>query len=212
MNPSLFRRVIFKLQIFSERLRGVDFVQSMSAAGLGLSPDRAHGYTSSANRHLKHVLDTLDVEPGDSIVDFGCGKGAVLAQMAKYPFRTVEGVELSEGLAAIARNNMAKLRLRQAVIHQADAAEFADLDRFRFFYFYNPFPCNVMHAVMGNIQASLEHLPRDVTIIYRNPKCHDEIIAGGVFKKTAEFPTEQDFPLYIYRGTSEMADRSRERA
>lgn len=201
MGNDIVRRLAFRARLLWEKVRGVDFMQSVSVEGLGLPADRAHHYSSSANRYLDRVLASLAIRSSDSIVDFGCGKGAALVRLAKFPFDTVEGVELSGELAGIARNNMARLRLHHVVIHQADAAAFTELDRFRFFYFFNPFPCGVMKEVMENIRASLIRCPREATIIYRNPKCHEEVLASDLFRKTGEFPTEQDFPFFIYRST-----------
>lgn len=200
-NPdiTLIDRIAYKFKILWEKLRGIDFLQGESVESLGLSPARSERYSSSANKYLDNVLSSLTIHPGDRIIDFGCGKGAAMARMSRFDFETVEGVELSPKLADIAKTNMRRLGLKHAVIHLRDATQFLDLDRFKFFYFYNPFPCMVMQDVMTNILASLKRFPREASIIYRNPKCHEQIIEGGLFMKTKDFPTEEDFPISVYR-------------
>jgi hypothetical protein len=57
-----------------------------------------------------------------------------------------------------------------------------------------------MKEVMKNIRASLTHFPFEAAMIYRNPKCHAEVLASGLFRKMAEFPAEQDFRFFVYHG------------
>lgn len=200
MRATLHERIIMKLRLAWERLRGVDFIASASLDRIGLTPDRSSRYSSSADHYLDAVLRTLDVRAAtDRIVDLGCGKGAALSRMARFPFAGVEGVELSAGLVAIARSNMARLGLDRVTVHEGDAGAFVDVDRFRFFYLYNPFPCTVMVEVMNNIHASLARAPREAVIVYRNPVCHEAVVQSGNFRQVADFPTNENFPIRVYR-------------
>jgi hypothetical protein len=77
---------------------------------------------------------------------------------------------------------MQKLNVLNAKIYNCDAALFNDIDRYNYFYFFNPFPVIVMKEVINNIKKSLIRIPRNITIIYFNPTCHEEIINDGIFE------------------------------
>lgn len=61
-------------------------------------PDRSR-YLPTAWHVLPRVLRYVGVSDSDVFVDFGCGKGRVVHQAAKRPFRRVIGVEISPDLA-----------------------------------------------------------------------------------------------------------------
>ena len=52
-------------------------------------------------------LRYLGVSDRDVFVEFGCGKGRVVHQAARRPFRRVVGVEISPVLAEAARSGLA---------------------------------------------------------------------------------------------------------
>jgi SAM-dependent methyltransferase len=155
---------------------------------LNLSAEQSHSYSDSGWEHLQRVLSALEIGPEDAIVDFGCGKGGALIVLAAYPFARIAGVEISPELVAIARKNLARLKIDNVELVQGDARDFSALDAYNFVYFFNPFPCRVMAGVMVNLSASLTRQPRKITIIYLNPECHETITASGVFHKVKEFP------------------------
>lgn len=164
---------------------------------LKLSAECAHDYADSGGPELEAVLDNLEITPRDAIIDFGCGKGGALITLAKFSFSKITGVEISTELIDIARRNLSRLRLGRVTIEYCDATEFNDLDGYNYFYFFSPFPCPVMQSVIKNIAASLARQPREVTIIYLNPECHDVVVADTPFVKRQEFehPTLR---YYIY--------------
>ena len=55
------------------------------------------------------ILEELKKEPFGSLLDCGCGTGAVLALLEKeYPDKTFTGIDLSEGMLEIAKNRNLK--------------------------------------------------------------------------------------------------------
>jgi len=169
---------------------------------LNLSAERSFYYSDSGGKALERVLDSLSITPRDAIVDFGCGKGGALISLAKYPFSQIAGVEISEKLVGIAQSNLRRLRIENVRLECCDAAAFTDLDGFNFFYFFSPFPSNVMQAVIKNIADSITRTPRKVTIIYLNPECHEAVVSGSPFIKVKEFdhPT---LSFYIYSNVAQ---------
>lgn len=164
---------------------------------LGLSEERSYYYAHSGGLHLEEVLRALNVTAQDSIVDFGSGKGGVLITLSKFKFLKVTGVEISPILVGIAKKNLKALKIRNVDIVECDASDFTDLERHNYFYFFNPFPCNVMKAVIDNISLSLLNKPRKVTLIYYNPECHDSIVTNSPFVKIKEF-RRHGLSYYIY--------------
>ncbi|GGD26019.1 class I SAM-dependent methyltransferase [Hyunsoonleella pacifica] len=171
------------ISILKERLKGLDFTKQESLEKLGLSKNNSHHYMAGSSGRVKHVLNNLNISETDAILDFGCGKGKMLYVISKYPFRKVDGVEISETLSKTAKKNLTKLSIDKSTIYNYDARDFKDLSRYNYFYFFNPFPKNVMAEVIKNIEDSYTELPREITIIYYVPLYENEILKSGRFKK-----------------------------
>ena len=75
--------------------------------------------------------------------------------------------------------------------------DFTDLDGYNYFYFFNPFPANIMSIVIKNITASLARKPRKATIIYFNPEFHESVVADSPFVKIKEHHYYR-LSFYIY--------------
>jgi SAM-dependent methyltransferase len=164
---------------------------------LNLTAERSHYYANSGGIHLEKVLRTLDITPGDSIVDFGSGKGGALITLSRFPFARVAGVEIAPELVGIARDNLDKLKIQNVTMTVGDAAEFTDLDGYNYFYFFSPFPSAVMRSVIKNICDSLTRRPRKAVIIYFNPEFHDAVVSDSPFVKTREF-NHHELSYYLY--------------
>jgi Methyltransferase domain len=164
---------------------------------LNLPEERSHYYANSGGVHLEKVLRNMGITQQDAIVDFGSGKGGALITLSRYPFSKITGIELSPELVAIAKDNLKKLNITTISMIICDAATFTDLEEYNYFYFFNPFPCNVMSAVVQNISSSLITRPRKAVIIYFNPECHDVVITDSPFVKIKEFH-HHELGYYIY--------------
>jgi len=190
----------WKLRLLSEELMGLDFTCFYNSQEIGNDPTISFGYSSSGNKYLINMLKNLAISTTDNIIDIGCGKGGALRVMLSFPFSRVDGVEISERLAVIARKNLQKLRIlpERCRVITMDASQFQDLDPYNYIYFFNPFSGAVMIKVMANLLASIERKPRKVTILYNNPTCHDEIVGTGVFRKVGEYPDEWGLKVFVY--------------
>lgn len=167
------------------QVRGID-IRWNSVEDLGLSRTRAEAHGNSGGPGLEVVLGALSISPSDSILDIGCGKGGAMITLAKWPFQSVDGIELKPSLIQIAQRNLKRTNSVRGTIHLCDATEFVNFDPYTFLYAYNPFPEAVMKPVLENIRASLRRCPRPVTFIYKNPACHDAVLASG-FRQVREF-------------------------
>ena len=177
------------------------FCRGIDLRGLGseeISSSEEWSYRDSGGPDLDKLLQTLPISRSDTVLDLGCGKGGAMLNMAKYPFSRVDGVEISPNLARIARQNLQRFRISNATIYCCDAADFGDLDKYNYFYMYQPFPEQVMRSVMDNTISSLRRRSRKVTLIYKNPLFHNLIIGAG-FQKVAEVGrTHLHHPFNIY--------------
>ena len=188
-----WREFIFRIRV---HLQKIDLKNSYLDE-LNLSQERCHYHANSGGVHLEKVLRALQITTRDSVVDFGSGKGGALVTLSRYPFAKIAGVEISSALVDIAKRNLEKLNIDNIAMTVADAADFTDLDGYNYFYFFSPFPSVVMKAVMKNITASLNQVPRKAVIIYFNPTFHEDVITDTPFKKIREF-RHHDLRYFIY--------------
>jgi protein-L-isoaspartate(D-aspartate) O-methyltransferase len=80
-----------------------------------------HGQTNSQPTTVRSMLRLLDVQPGQKVLDVGCGSGWTTALLAHLtgPTGRVIGVELEPDLVEFGRDNLERLDLPWASIHEA---------------------------------------------------------------------------------------------
>jgi amino acid adenylation domain-containing protein len=129
-------------------------------------------YSPTPVRTVRNALRKCDVRHEETtFVDVGCGKGRILLLAAELPFRRIVGVEASETLCDVARNNVktASESLdgwnRIDVVH-ADATQFTIPDDAGLFYFYEPFSTDVSSVVLERIEESIRRKPRRVVLCF----------------------------------------------
>ncbi|HEY4760908.1 MAG TPA: class I SAM-dependent methyltransferase [Thermoguttaceae bacterium] len=181
------------------RTRGID-LEYVSCKDLGLSEGTYGHHSATPGPELEKVLKTLNIGPRDSIIDLGCGKGGALITMASFPFAKIAGLEICQEMAAVAEANLSKLGINRLKIYCANALDFHALDDFNYIYLYNPFLGEIFEQFIKNLQESLARRPRAITIIYRNPKCHEAGVANGLFKRI-NIMEYGPHPWFIYTNT-----------
>jgi len=187
-----------KAKLLLERFKGVDFTTVIQSEDVGYDPAVVHRSSPSGNKYLVQLLNDLGVTKNDSIIDIGAGKGSAMRSMLKFPFKKVDGVELSDQISAIATKNFELLKVKRSRVYSCNATSFPHYDQYNMFYFYNPFPDQVMLQVLSNIYQSIQGSENETMIIYNNPACHDLIIGEGVFSKIKEYPDEWGNQIYVY--------------
>ena len=166
-----------------DRVLGVETTEMVRLAELGLDAmDRVH-YEPAGWLDLARILRPDKVTGDDVFVDLGCGKGRVVLMAARYPFRRVIGVELSERLLAVAQANVAAVRTRrrcgQVELHRADIVDYRIPDDVTVVYMFNPFGGAIFDAAIGHLIESVDRRPRTVRLIYRNAVHHDRLLRTG---------------------------------
>lgn len=189
-----WRTLLYRLHM---KWKGID-LGYVSVKDLGSTEDRSVFHNNSGGPGLDSILKTLSISTGDEMLDLGCGKAGAILTMAKYPFARVDGVEISEMLIEVARNNLSRMKVSNSALFHSDAAEFTDIDRYTFFYMYYPFPRVVTKSVLENINRSLERRKRRLIVIFNNSVDHDLVLAYG-FRVEAEFKhLGTPRPAYVY--------------
>jgi SAM-dependent methyltransferase len=168
--------------------------RGLNTSGASDQPEHSHHdrvrYVPSAWHVLPRALYYLGVSDRDTFVDFGCGKGRVVHQAARRPFRQVIGVEISPVLAEIARAGLAarrhQHRCRNVEIVVSDVTEFRVPDDLTIGYFFDPFGIETFDAVLHGIVDSIDRYPRRVRLIYVRPTLGSRVLATGRFRLLKE--------------------------
>lgn len=174
-----------------DRRFGVDtsgFIeQPVPGVGSGIA-SRGRPYDGSNPSHFNRIIRGLNLRyQGFSFIDFGSGKGRALLLAAGFPFRSITGVEWSDELHQTAARNIETYRgpriCTDVRSHCMDAAEFPIPQGKCLLYFFNPFKDEVMGRVVENVATSFEANPREMIIVYINPK-NRGIFDGQPFIRT----------------------------
>ena len=185
-----------KYEILLERMNGLDFSTVIPVAELGFDEALVIKGSPSGNKYLTNLLSDLNIKQTDNILDIGCAKGVALRCMTKFPFKNIDGIEISDVLANIAVRNFQKLNEPRVNITNINATEFSHYADYDFLYLYNPFPVSVMVTVLSELQNQITS-KKEVVIIYNNPVCHSQFENYG-FYKIKEYPDMWGNGINIY--------------
>ncbi|MEM7068656.1 MAG: class I SAM-dependent methyltransferase [Pseudomonadota bacterium] len=154
----------------------------IEAHDLGFN-EECHGYEPISFASFDSVTDYLDIEPDKEVfLDYGCGKGRAIVLAAVHPFRKVIGVELSESLCEVARDNIKKsrpkLKCRNVEIVCCDATQYDIPDDVSVIFIWNSFTGSILQKVHQNIQNSIVDNPRKLTILNGVPHGERNMMDG----------------------------------
>jgi precorrin-6B methylase 2 len=164
-----------------------------------LANDERVYYIAAPWYTLRLALSRESVTDRDAFIDLGCGMGRmVLEAAARYPFRRVIGVELSEQLIEIARRNVAQTTRRQrsgrVELVCSDVLEYQVPDDVTVVFMNNPFRGAIFQHVVDALVRSLERNPRSMRIVYFNPAEASALESAGfrgirtINSRREEFP------------------------
>ena len=142
------------------------------------SPNKHSGlfYDPTPRLVIRWVLDALPFEKSAwNFVDIGTGRGRVILEAARHPFRRVIGVEFARELVQQAEDNVASLPLghifagRLGVVH-ADATEWTPPSGPTVFFLFNPFDGRMMKRFLQHVLDDKIRAGRPMVFIYVNPE------------------------------------------
>jgi SAM-dependent methyltransferase len=173
-----------------DRLLGIDTADEVRLERLGLAGPERVDYQPSGWLTLWRILRPKEVSPADVFLDLGSGKGRVVLLAARYRFGRVIGVELSEGLTSVARDNVAacqsRLRCGDIELVNADVTTYPIPDDVSVVYMNNAFRGSIFDAAMRNLMDSVDRHPRTVRLIYSNARDHERLMRTGRFSVARE--------------------------
>lgn len=166
---------------------GTDTVSFVELNALTIKSEnigQAAEYQPTRLRLVRRVLSSLDIQPGDSFVDFGCGKGRVLLAAADYGFRRITGVEFAKELCDVARENIARYRNKRNInadirVVECDAVDYKIQDDENVFFMFNPFSAALVEKITKNIVRSLQLRNHRGVLIYNNPQWQNAVEGQG---------------------------------
>jgi SAM-dependent methyltransferase len=152
-----------------------------------------HGqrYQPTGAAAFQAIMKHVPPDEGDVFVDLGCGKGRSLMLAVLLGYRKVVGVDFSQVLCEVARNNLKLFLSRtqkqaKALVICADVADYELSDEETVLYFFHPFDEKIMRIFLDRLTASLERRPRRCRLVYYLPR-HEEVLAAYPrFRKVRE--------------------------
>ncbi|WP_113704535.1 methyltransferase domain-containing protein [Nonomuraea lactucae] len=173
-------------QLLYERRYGVRTAERVDLADIGLDGEDRVYYAALNWRALRRALPRAEVGDGDVFIDFGSGMGRVIVEASRYPFRKVIGVELSEELTRIARDNIRTMRVRRRCgeieLIASDVLDYDIPDDVTVAFFNNPFRGRIFSDVIDRLLESADRAPRPVRLIYGNPLEEPYLLGTGRFR------------------------------
>lgn len=164
-----------------DRTHGTDTERSPITSDLDASGDDVQAlwrYFPTLRSTFTSIMASLPFRlEGRIFVDLGSGKGRALLLASEYPFERIVGVELSPALHRVAEKNVhawqsAAQRCRAFELVCMDARDYPFPPEDALVYLFQPFPADVLSAVLDNLGQSVAQCPRDVHIVYHNPIFH----------------------------------------
>lgn len=201
------------------RVDGVDLLNPVKrkyTAGLD-----AHGYFPTDFRIFIDGLSEYCIQEEDAFLDIGCGKGSGVLALKAAGVRTIGAVEYTESIFDTMIRNLSLLEIpfdkvdsneisqneAEIICYLGDAAQMdLELDKYNWFFLFNPFSECVMRSVLDNICKSMRRRARVLRIFYAEPISHNMILETGKFvieKRICNDYSNVSYYSYIYRSNTQ---------
>lgn len=153
---------------------------------------------------LLKLFETYRLEKGDSLVDFGSGRGRVSFYIHNHFNIPVTGVEANDKTFEEALVNKRTYRRSYEHLKAPITFEFALAEQYEVaeednrFYFFNPFSLKIFQQVIRNIIKSLQKEPREVDLIiyYTLPEIKRFLQQETPFEIINKIPAHKDHGKY----------------
>ena len=147
-----------------------------------------HPYEPTPYSVLERLAESEYITKENIFVDYGCGKGRVDFYLsAKIGCKTV-GTDFDERMIEKALDNNRSFVGKgkpEFLCVSAEKYKITDADCF---YFFNPFPIEILHSVLGKILESYYENPRSMTLFFYYPD--EEYVAYLMTKSELMFVDE----------------------
>ena len=187
---------------YYEMYFNIDTKGYLTKEDLEINHPESIDYGAVYYRYMIHALNNLEADIATStLLDYGCGKGRVLAYAASCNYEKIIGVENSK-LIEVARENIKKMKHRKTSdisLEKCDAQNFKIPSSVNIIYFYNPFVGLTLERVFENIHLSYKKSPRKIYIIFfNNEEFEKTIINQKWITQTHQSQPHPDISCGIY--------------
>lgn len=156
---------------YREKSRRIDTYGKLSEDEV--ATNGCNGYEPIMYECLDRLFRSIPVGVDDVLIDYGSGKGRVLIEATRYPFKRIEGVEYDQQLVLDCERNFRNfdsgLLADRVWIHHCDAREFEIPDDATHLFIWNSFEGEVLKDVAKKILAFATHAPRQVHLVVALP-------------------------------------------
>lgn len=173
-----------------------------------------HAYEAAPTSLIRAALDAIPLRPRVfTFVDLGSGKGRVLLVASHLPFARIVGVELSQELHLISQENVrrygsADQRCTTFSLLCMNAADYAFAPEPLVLFLNNPFGEGTIRRVIANLAASLRATPREVYVVYANPRFEALLRRAPFLRKVGQGgPWWRPWARYVIYAASTAPDR-----
>jgi SAM-dependent methyltransferase len=155
-------------------------------------------YVPTHERVLNHVIRKLNIRYEDYIfIDIGCGKGRALLMAMLFPFKRIIGVELTETISNLAKDNVEILKQHKLTkctdieVQCKDATNFDPPNDNLAFFLYYPFRGRILNQVLDNIYKSHADINKKILIAYVHLDTPEKevFLSKSYLKKLLEYRT-----------------------
>ena len=135
---------------------------------------------------LERLAQSELICEGDTVLDYGCGKGRVGFFLSHRTMANTIGIEYDERIYQDALDNRNTAPARQKTVFVCIAAEGYEVPHgVNRCYFFNPFSVEILHKVMARILESYYETPREILLFFYYPS--DEYISYLMTVDALEF-------------------------
>jgi SAM-dependent methyltransferase len=155
---------------------GLAYPWNLPSIGSWKASSEIHSYEAAPAWLIREVLATLPLQSGRfTFIDLGSGKGRTLLVASEFPFTRIVGIELSRELHLIAKANTATYRpasqlCRAFSLYCMNARDYTFEPEPLVLFVFNPFGRDTFQRVVEHLELSLRTSPRDVFVVYVNPR------------------------------------------
>ena len=149
---------------------------------------------------LKRLAESEYLTRDNILVDYGCGKGRVGFYLsAKVGCKTI-GIDFDERMIKKALENSKSFAGKLKPEFACISAENYEVENADCFYFFNPFPIEILRSVLGKLLESYYKNPRSMTLLFYYPS--EEYVAYLMTKEELMFVDEIDC-MDLFQGENE---------
>ena len=148
-----------------------------------------HPYEPTPYCVLERLADSGLIGGGDTVLDYGCGKGRVEFFLAHRTGARALGIEYDRRIYRTAlENKMTGAGASRVEFLLTGAETYQVPEAVNRCYFFNPFSVEILRRVMARILASYYDAPREVLLFFYYPS--DEFVGYLMMVEELEFYDE----------------------